>query len=54
MAYTPYDMDATPVTVPIAGGSGLEFAWQEKMFMDIEYDESTEVLDGTINFLFRA
>jgi hypothetical protein len=54
MAYTPYDMEANPVTVPIAGGSGLEFAWQEKMFMDIEYDESTEVLDGTINFLFRA
>lgn len=54
LSYTPYDMEKNPVTIPIEDGADLELVWQEKMFMDIEYDESTEVLDGTITFSFLA
>jgi hypothetical protein len=54
IAFTPYDMEANPVTIPIENGEGLEISSGEKIFGDVEYDESTEVLDGTISFLFRT
>lgn len=53
-SYTPYDMEANPVTIPIEDGSELEFIWIEMLFMDIEYDETTEVHDGTITFSILA
>ncbi len=51
--YTSYDMTANPVTIPYTEEMG-EVNYGLKLFADIEYDETTEVYDGTINFLFRA
>lgn len=52
--FSPYDMENNPVTIPIENGEGIEINWAEKMFGDIAFDESSEVHDGTIYFLFRA
>lgn len=54
LIYTPWDIDANPVTIPFPYGEGIEVNWQAKIFMDIEYSEETEVQNGTITFLLRA
>lgn len=53
ISYTPYDMDAYPVTVTLDGKTVLK-NYQAKLFMDIEFDETTEVLDGCVYYVFRA
>lgn len=54
--YIPYDMEANPITVPIVYGASLTDAQKQllKCFGDFEYDETQEVYNGTINFMFRA
>ena len=54
--YIPYDMEANPITVPITDWTSLTDAQKQllKCFGDFIYDETQEVYDGTINFMFRA
>lgn len=53
LAYSPFDLDANPVTVTLDGNTTLK-NYLAKLFMDIEYDETTEELKGYVNYVFRA